>query len=272
MPKNLLVPAAPFVAGAILDPAVALNAAIATLSFASAAAGTYLLNDVIDAPVDCAHPTKCTRPIAAGELSTRLALTASVVLLGFAVLTALPVSVELAGVLAAYVVIQIGYCTWLRRQPVLDICCVASGFVLRVVAGGVATAVVPSVWLLTATAFGSLFVVSGRRYAELRVNQLTGLAWRPTLDCYSTSYLRFVWSCAATMLILGYLMWSFSTVRYEPFWGAVALVTFIVAVLRYALDVDAGGAGAPEEIALRDRLLQILGLVWFVAATMAIYT
>jgi decaprenyl-phosphate phosphoribosyltransferase len=271
MPKNLLVPAAPFVAGVILDPLVALHAVVAMLSFALAAAGTYLLNDVIDAPVDSAHPRKCRRPIAAGELSPQLALTASVVLLGLAVLTALPVSVELGGVLAAYVVIQVSYCTWLRRQPVLDICCVASGFVLRVVAGAVATSVVPSVWFLTATAFGSLFVVSGRRHAELRVNEQTGMAWRPTLDRYSMSYLRFVWSCAATMLILGYLMWSFSTLRSAPFWGAVALIPFVMAVLRYALDVDAGRAGAPEEIALRDRLLQTLGAVWFVAATIAIY-
>jgi decaprenyl-phosphate phosphoribosyltransferase len=273
MVKNLLVLAAPFAAGALLHPRVLMQAAVAVVAFAAAAAGIYLFNDVIDASADRAHPTKRLRPVAAGLLSPRRAIAASAVLLIVGEFVSFLATPRLAVVVAVYIQLQVAYCLWLRRQPVLDICLVATGFVLRVVAGAVSTEVPLSPWFLFATAFGSLFMVSGRRYAEMKVHEQTGGASRASLDGYSSSYLRFVWSSSATMSILAYLSWSYQThLRTDPLYGGLAAAPFIIAVLIYALDVDRGSAGAPEEIAFSNRVLQALALLWLVAMTVAIYS
>jgi decaprenyl-phosphate phosphoribosyltransferase len=272
MVKNSLVLTPPFAAGQLLEPRVFGCAMLAAIAFSAAAAGVYLLNDVIDASADRAHPTKRLRPVAAGLLRPRRAIAASVVLLAVAVLVCFPASAGLAVVVAVYVQLQLVYCFWLRRQPVLDICVVAAGFVLRVVAGAVATGVTLSPWLLLATAFGSLFMVSGRRYAEANVPDHDGRTSRATLDRYSASYLRFVWSSSATMSILTYMLWSvYGPLRAGPVGGGLAAALFVIAVLRYALEVDSGDAGAPEDIAFSDKRLQALALLWLVTMTVAVY-
>jgi len=271
MVKNLLVLAAPFAAGALGDPVVVGRAAGAVLAFAAAAAGVYLLNDVLDAGGDRMHPTKRLRPVAAGLLTPLVAVTASVVLLLAAGIGSLLVTPGLTLVVLCYVQLQLAYCLWLRRQPVLDISLVAAGFVLRVVGGAVATDVPLSTWFLFATAFGSLFMVSGRRYAEMQIRDRTGVAGRASLDGYSSSYLRFVWSSSATMAILAYLSWSYQASRAGSPLVGLAAAAFILAVLIYALDVDRGSAGAPEEVALRSRVLQLLAAAWLTAMTLGIY-
>ncbi len=272
MVKNVLVLAAPFAAGALLDPGVLGPAAVAVLAFAAASAGVYLLNDVLDVEADRRHPTKRHRPVAAGTLSAPVALGASAALLLAGLLGALLATPLLALVLGVYAQLQLAYCLWLRRQPVLDICVVAAGFVLRVVAGAAATGVPLSPWFLSATAFGSLFMVSGRRYAEMKIRDRTGGATRASLDGYSSSYLRFVWSSSATMAILAYLSWAYQTsLRTESPYAGLAAAPFVLAVLVYALDVDRGTAGAPEDIAFGNRALQILAVIWLVAMAVTAY-
>lgn len=270
--KNVVVFAAPFTAGEILHPQVLWKAFLAAIAFSFAAAGIYLLNDVIDAGADRAHPTKRHRPVAAGLLSPQRAIAASVLLLLAGEVVAVAASPELAWVIGGYVQLQIVYCLWLRSQPVLDLCLVSTGFVLRVAAGAAATGVALSFWLLFATAFGSLFMVSGRRYAEKNLHQDGGGQTRRTLERYSASYIRFVWTGSAIMSILAYLSWtSQSLLQARPWFGGGAAALFIIAMLRYALDVDRGGAGTPEDIAFGDRALQALALAWLVCMSLAVY-
>jgi decaprenyl-phosphate phosphoribosyltransferase len=271
--KNVLVLAAPFAAGDLFMPGIAVDLLIAFVAFSLAASGIYLVNDANDVAADRAHPTKRNRPIAAGIVPVPLALVIAVVLLAGSLALSSLASIDLLIVLGVYVVVQLSYCFWLKHQPVLDICIVASGFLLRAVAGGAATGIPLSQWFLLSAGFGSLFMVAGKRYAEMMLAERTGAKIRKSLESYSASYLRFVWGLSATVLITTYCLWAFEirAEQHNTVWSAVSIVPFVVAVLRYSVDVDGGNGGEPEEIALGDRVLQVLALLWIGMLTAAVY-
>jgi decaprenyl-phosphate phosphoribosyltransferase len=173
------------------------------------------------------------------------------------------VTPNLAAVMAVYITIQLAYCFGLKHQPVIDICIVSSGFLIRAIAGGVAAGVPLSQWFLLMMAFGSLFMAAGKRYAELQLAERTGAKIRKSLESYTSSYLRFVWTLSATALVLCYGLWAFERdATGGTSWFVISMIPFTVAILRYAVDVDGGIAGEPEEIALKDRALQLLALAW----------
>lgn len=270
--KNVLVLAAPLAAGMIGERDVLLAAAVAFVAFSLAASGVYLVNDTRDVESDRAHPTKRYRPIAAGVVSPATAIATAVVLLLAALAIAPLASAELLIVVAVYEVVQLAYCLGLKNQPVIDICIVASGFLIRAIAGGAAAELPLSQWFLLAAAFGSLFMVAGKRYAEIRLAERTGAKIRKSLESYSASYLRFVWALSATVLIMTYGLWAFEIrERSGSVWSVISMVPFVVAVLRYAVDVDEGNAGEPEEIALGDRVLQVLAVAWTASLLLAVY-
>ena len=259
--KNILVFAAPFVGGDLLTPGIVPDLLVAFVAFSLAASGIYLVNDAKDVVADRAHPTKRFRPIAAGIVAPRLAIAVAVVLLAASVAVSLLASVQLA------------YCFWLKHQAVLDICIVASGFLLRAIAGGAATGILLSQWFLLVAGFGSLFMVAGKRYAEMMLAEKTGAKIRKSLENYTASYLRFVWALSATVLITTYCLWAFDIgeEQHNHTWSVISIVPFVIAVLRYAVDVDSGNGGEPEEIALGDRVLQVLALLWIGSLTLAVY-
>ena len=272
--KNVLVLAAPFAKGDLLGNGNGWHLAIAFVAFSLAASGVYLVNDARDADADRAHPTKRTRPIAAGIVPVPLALGLGAVFLLGALGLSLLATPQLAIVVAVYVAVQLGYCFGLKHQPVLDICIVASGFLLRAIAGGAATGIPLSQWFLLSAGFGSLFMVAGKRYAEMMLAERTGAKIRKSLESYSASYLRFVWALSATVLIMTYCLWAFEIreAHHNSLWSVISIVPFVVAVLRYSVDVDSGNGGEPEEIALTDRVLQVLALAWVGTLTFAVYT
>jgi decaprenyl-phosphate phosphoribosyltransferase len=145
---------------------------------------------------------------------------------------------------------------------VLDICIVSSGFLIRAIAGGVAASIPLSQWFLLVMAFGSLFMAAGKRYAELQLAERTGAKIRRSLESYTSSYLRFVWTLAATAVVICYGLWAFERDGDTGSWFAVSMIPFVVAILRYAVDIDGGEAGEPEDIALHDTVLQLLALAW----------
>jgi decaprenyl-phosphate phosphoribosyltransferase len=270
--KNVLVLAAPFTGGQILNPHALLSALIAFVAFCLAASAIYLINDAKDVDADRAHPTKRNRPIAAGIVPVPLAYGVAGVLLLGALGVAFAQNWRLAVVIAVYEAVQLGYCYGLKHQPVIDLCIVASGFLLRSIAGGVSADIPLSEWFLLATAFGSLFMVAGKRYAEITLFEETGAEIRASLRRYSASYLRFVWATSVAVLIMTYGLWAFELHgEARSSWPLISMVPFVVALLRYAVDVDGGKAGAPDEIVLRDRTLQLLGLAWALTLVFAFY-
>ncbi|MGY1804682.1 decaprenyl-phosphate phosphoribosyltransferase [Blastococcus sp. SYSU D00922] len=262
--KNVLVLAAPLAAGRIAEPDVLGPTAVAFVLFCLASSGVYLVNDSIDVAEDRRHPRKRFRPIAAGIVPRPVAVALAALLfaasLTAAVLLTRP---ALAWVMGTYVVVQLAYCTFLKNQPVIDLAAVASGFLLRGIAGGAAAGLLLSQWFLLVAAFGSLFMVAGKRYSEL---VLVGdeAATRKTLQEYSRSYLRFVWSLSAGVAVTAYSLWAFEMVERQPGvpWATISVAPFVLGILRYAVDVDKGTAGAPEEIVLHDRVLLALGVIW----------
>ncbi|HET6289691.1 MAG TPA: decaprenyl-phosphate phosphoribosyltransferase, partial [Amycolatopsis sp.] len=271
--KNVLVFAAPFTAAKFGNGDVLLDAAIAFVAFSLVASSVYLINDAIDVEADKAHPTKRNRPIAAGIVPVPVAFVAAGVFFAAGLGISFLASWQLAVVLAVYEAVQLGYCFGLKHQPVVDLAIVGSGFLMRSIAGGVAAGIALSQWFLLVTAFGSLFMVAGKRYAEIMLFERTGAKIRSSLKKYSASYLRFVWATSAAILIMSYCLWAFEIrqVERDSVWAIVSMVPFVVAVLRYAVDVDGGNAGEPEEIALKDRVLQVLGASWMVTLFLSFY-
>ncbi|EME60057.1 decaprenyl-phosphate phosphoribosyltransferase [Amycolatopsis decaplanina] len=273
--KNVLVFAAPFFAFSKSTDRTGLliAALIAFAAFSLVASSVYLINDAIDVEADKAHPTKRNRPIAAGIVPVPVAYVSAVVFFALGLGISFFASWQLAVVLAVYEAVQLGYCFGLKHQPVVDLAIVGSGFLMRSIAGGVAAGIALSQWFLLVTAFGSLFMVAGKRYAEIMLFERTGAKIRSSLKKYSASYLRFVWATSAAILIMSYCLWAFEIrqVEHDSVWAVVSMVPFVVAVLRYAVDVDGGNAGEPEEIALKDRVLQVLGASWVVTLFLSFY-
>ncbi|GAA1471780.1 decaprenyl-phosphate phosphoribosyltransferase [Corynebacterium felinum] len=278
--KNVLVLAAPLAAGAdeLFDARTLIDIAIAFAVFCLAASSIYLINDAKDVEADRAHPTKRFRPIAAGVLPVSLAYIMAVVL----IVASIGISYffassghGLAIVMAVYIALQLGYCFGWKHQPVIDIALVSSGFMLRAMAGGVAAGIGLSQWFLLVAAFGSLFMASGKRYAEILLAQSSGAKIRKSLEGYTPTYLRFVWTLAATAVVMSYALWGFEMARVAAgaagVWYQISMVPFTVAILRYAADVDRGEGGAPDELALTDRTLQVLALAWVACVVVAVY-
>jgi decaprenyl-phosphate phosphoribosyltransferase len=264
--KNVLVAAAPLAAlgaDAHYDYAgVLAKVSVAFGVFCLAASSVYLINDARDVQADRAHPTKRFRPIAAGVVPEWLAYTLATALGAGSLVVSWWLTPNLALVMAVYLGIQLAYCFGLKHQAVLDICIVSSAYLIRAIAGGAATDIRLSQWFLLIAAFASLFVVAGKRYAELQLAERTGAKIRKSLESYTSTYLRFVWTMSATAVLVCYGLWAFERDRGSGSWFAVSMAPFTIAILRYAVDVDGGLAGEPEEIALRDRVLQLLALAW----------
>jgi decaprenyl-phosphate phosphoribosyltransferase len=271
--KNLLVLAAPLAAGRLFEPAVIKTAALAFVAFCLVSATVYLVNDVRDVEEDKQHPTKRFRPIASGELkpSTAVLVAAITGVCGLAL--GFFVSVPLGITLLVYVGLQLLYSAYLKHLPVVDLAVVASAYLLRAIAGGLATGIPLSQWFLLVAAFGSFFMVSGKRYSEMK-SLGSDAGTRRSLTRYSESYLRFAWMLAAVMVLISYSLWAFENRGDSPLgvpWTAISIAPFTLALLQYALEVDAGTAGEPEEVVLNDRVLQGLGLVWLAVISIAVF-
>jgi len=274
-PKNALVYAsALFSFGS--DPQIWLNSTVALVSFCLISSTIYLVNDVIDVEADRAHPTKCRRPIASGVLPVPFALAAAAVLFCASLAVAASVSQALAGVILAYALIQLAYCLQLKRQPLLDIFCIASGFLLRALAGLVATGLGASPWFLLTIGLLALFLAVEKRKAELRISKERGVVTRQVLMRYSLPLLQRLESLVASSAFMAYALWSAGpTLKGAPTsWMLLSVPFVLVGIFRYQLLSDPEEserrAGAnpdqttekPEEILLGDRGIHLTLLGW----------
>ncbi|MFX4272406.1 decaprenyl-phosphate phosphoribosyltransferase [Propionibacteriaceae bacterium Y1685] len=271
--KNVLVLTAPLASGQLFQLDVLWRVACAFVAFCLVSATVYLINDARDVEEDRLHPKKRFRPIAAGELKVPAALTLAAItgVLGFAL--GYLVSIPLGVVLTVYLAVQIIYSVFLKHLPVIDLAIVASGFLLRAMAGGLAADIALSQWFLLVAAFGSLFMVAGKRYSEM-VALGAEAGTRRSLERYSSSYLRFAWTIAGAMVLMAYSLWAFENGHKGPWdvpWTTISIAPFTLALFQYALEVDRGEAGEPEDVVLSDRVLQCLGLIWLVLVAVAVF-
>jgi decaprenyl-phosphate phosphoribosyltransferase len=271
--KNVLVLAAPGAAGVLTEPDQLARTAAAFACFCLAASGTYFWNDLCDREADRRHPRKRNRPIAAGQISPAQATVAAVVLVGIAVVAGAAVEPLLGVLVAGYAALTLAYSSWLKAIAVVDLAAVAGGFILRTVAGGAAADVPISHWFLIVASFGSLFMVAGKRHAEHVRLGADRAAHRATLDVYSLSFLSYVRSMSSAVAIAAYCLWAFersAEVGNELFFE-LSIIPFVIAVLVYALRLEAGEGGEPEELVLQDPVLRVFGLAWAVLFAIGVY-
>jgi decaprenyl-phosphate phosphoribosyltransferase len=259
--KNLLVLAVPAAAGVLTEPHVLLDTALALVAFCLAAAGTYMLNDVADVEADRRHASKRLRPVATGELSTNTALACGIAAALLACGVAALVNIKLLSLVVAYVGLTTLYSVRLKHVPIFDIAAVASGFFLRAVAGGVAAELFISKWFLILSAGGSLFLVTGKRYAEMRGGAEEARQRRPVLAAYSEDYLRAMLSTTAGVVVTAYCIWCFEGREGQPAstWTTASAVPFVLGIMRYGLLVDSGHGEEPEVVLFGDKTLLGLG-------------
>ena len=270
--KNLLVFSAPLASGQLFRWEVLRPTLLALVAFALVSSAVYLLNDARDVDEDRQHPRKRHRPIAAGALSIPAAMVLCAATFAAGVALGFVTTPALGAVLVTYAVIQVGYTTVLKHQPIIDLAIVAFGFLLRAMAGGVASDIPLSQWFLLVASFGSLFMVAGKRYSEI-VQLGAAAGTRASLASYTPAYLRFVWIFSAVLVVAFYSLWAFDQ-RHLSVWGVpwtwVSIAPFTLAILSYAREVDAGQAGEPES-AVHDKVLLTLGALWLVTTGLAVF-
>lgn len=268
--KNVLVFAAPLAAGSLFLATVIVPTLGAFVAFCLISSSTYLINDIKDVESDRNHPTKRNRPIAAGDLNANIAAVFAVILALAALTLAWWIRPDLAGVVAIYFVFTLSYSLFLKHEPVIELALLAMGFLLRAIAGGVASNLPISQWFLIVAGFGSLFMAAGKRFSELdRDLNRSGAgetAKRASLEGYSLGYLRFVWGIAAAVTIVAYCLWAFEVGQAPSTlpWAQWSVLPFVLAILRYGVAIDRGQAEAPEDAVLHDKALLTIGAIWLV--------
>ena len=271
--KNVLVVAAPAAAGVLGEGSAIFDTFIAFVAFCLAASGTYFLNDSFDVEADRLHAKKRFRPIAAGEVPVPTARVIGVLLIACGIAIGFVTGWKLPVVIATYIAFTTTYSIWLKHVAVVDLGMVAAGFVLRLIAGATAVDVPISVWFFIVGSFGSLFMVAGKRHAEHLDLGSERAGHRATLSEYSLEYLGYVRSVASGVTMVGYCLWAFekSTGKAGVPWYELSIVPMVLAVLRYALLVERGEGGAPEDLVLRDRPLQVMGVLWVILVGIGLY-
>ncbi|NNN10989.1 MAG: decaprenyl-phosphate phosphoribosyltransferase [Acidimicrobiaceae bacterium] len=273
--KNLIVLAAPLAAAKLTDPKVLVPSLVAVLSFILASSGIYLLNDLKDVEADRMHPKKRHRAIASGDLPKGVAYPSAVVLLALSLaVSTIPGWYQLVVVMACYIALNIAYVYWTKTEPMLDMMSVASGFLLRAIAGGAASHIPLSNWFLIVASFGSLLMVTGKRSSEIRLLGTDAGQHRSALTSYSANYLYFIAAVAAGITITAYCLWAFERSGLAPnkaILYEVSIVPFVLGIFRYALLIDKGEAGAPEDLVLSDNILRVIGVIWIALLALSVY-
>ncbi len=267
--KNVLVFAAPLAAGQLFEADIFWPSVGAFVAFCLISSATYLINDIKDRESDREHPIKFKRPIAAGEISIPLAISFAAVLATVSLIGSYFISPALAAVVLAYAVFTVSYSLLLKHEPVIELALLSMGFLLRAVAGGAASNLPISQWFLIVAGFGSLFMAAGKRYSELKREEIAGSQSanrRKSLDGYSLGYLRFVWGTAAAVTIMGYALWAFDVAQTPSSlpWVQWSVLPFVLAILRYGVVIDRGDAEAPEDAVIADKALLLLGAAWLI--------
>lgn len=266
--KNLFLFAALVFTGQLFQPTALLKVLFAFLLFTLTAGSIYLLNDLLDVEADRQHPKKCKRPIASGELPVPLAWSAMVLIalgsIGMGL--ALTPNHRFGYALLAYFLLQIAYCVYLKHQVLLDVFTIAAGFVLRVVAGALVIDAHISHWLMLCSLQLALFLGFGKRRQELVLMGEKAGQSRAILGEYSLKFLDQMINLVCAMTLVCYSVYSVESqtaVKHPHLYFTVPPV--IYGVCRYLyLVYQKGEGGAPDEVLLKDRNLQIDIVVWFV--------
>ena len=242
--------------------------------FCLASSAVYLINDIADVEADRKHPEKKHRPIASGKLPLNTAWLAAILLVAVALPLGYFLSPALAIILAVYLAINILYSRWLKHIPILDVFIVSSGFVLRV-AAGVALITVErfSPWLYMITTLFSLYIGFGKRRAEMSLLETGAGSHRKVLDGYTLPLLDQLITIVSGTTIVTYSLYTFTAPNLPENHSMMLTIPFVVyGIFRYLQLIQTGhAAGAPDEVALKDRPLQVTVVLWVISVIAIFY-
>ena len=269
--KNAFVFLPLFFGRHMLDIDFVIPSVVAFAAFCLSASGIYCLNDVIDADKDRQHPRKCHRPVASGAVSKSAGLVLAL-LLEFAAFALAGLTLvasqamDLSVVLGFYLALNILYCIRLKHVAIIDIFIVATGFVLRIFAGGTATGIVLSHWIVLVTFLLALLLKLAKTRDDVVIYQETGVMLRQSVARYNLSFVNQTIGILASVLIVCYIMYTVSDEVVERVGSPYLYVTsvFVLAgVIRYLqLTMVDGRSGSPTRVLLHDHFIHLCILGW----------
>ena len=277
--KNFFVFIPMFFAGELFDMHSLWMCAVTFMAFCFVASSIYCYNDIIDADADRRHPVKCHRPVASGAVSVRMAYTLMTLMVALAAGTALMLPPEvMPNVLAVvlfYYLLNLSYCSKLKQYAIVDVCIVAFGFVLRILAGGFATEVTPSNWLVIMTFLLTLFMSFAKRRDDvLRMNE-TGEAPRKNTVRYNLTFINQAITITASVTLVCYIMYTVSpevTERFDTPYLYLTFVLVLLGLLRYIqIAVVDKKSGDPTKVILNDHFSQMIVVAWLLSFLLMIY-
>jgi decaprenyl-phosphate phosphoribosyltransferase len=263
-PKNLLVLAAPVAGATVGRPYGPAYAVVALVAFIAASSTVYLVNDVVDAERDRQHPVKRHRPIASGDLPAAHALAVAIVRMAAAISSGFWIDAPgLTVTIVIYLAISFSYSLALKHVPVVELICVASGFVLRALGGAAATHVPPSGWFLTVCSLGALMVAVSKRRGELATLGDGAASHRPVVRFYRSRPLGVVSRLLSAAMVVSYALWAVTSSGGDrQVWHLASIVPLAVALARFDwLSGHADGKGV-EDLIIRDRIMAVAELAW----------
>ncbi len=278
--KNLFVFIPLFFSGKIFETTQLFETIFSFIIFSFTASSIYIINDYSDIESDRAHPEKCRRPLASGEISVGRA---KFVLVGLVISTiGLIISLsdvfgynvlKFGAVISSYFVMNLAYTFRLKHIAIVDISIIAVGFVLRVLAGGYATGIVVSQWAIILTFVLALVLAVGKRRGELVNTQLSGNT-RKALDGYNIQFADIVLSISVTLAIVSYIMFVISPETQKEFTNKVfyTFIFVIFAFLRYLQQTLVyNRTESPTKMIYKDRYIQVVLALWGFAFLILIY-
>lgn len=250
------------------------NVLLAFVLLCFMSSSVYIMNDLVDIESDRQHPTKRNRPLPAGTLSPRIALVACVIMSIGSLVAGFYLSFNFGLILLAYLLIQIAYTFYLKHVVLIDVLTVSSGFILRVAAGVTVIAVQRfSPWLYVCTGLGALFLALGKRRHELVLLGQGAGSHRAILKEYDLEFVDRLLTLVSTSAVVAYSMYTFLSEglpeNHAMMW-TIPIIVYMVFRLLYVMMVKEDG-GAPEELLLKDRPLQIALLIWCITVVIALY-
>jgi len=267
--KNLLVLAPPFFGGALFtDGSMFLKMFLAFVGFSLASSTAYIINDITDIEYDRLHPQKRQRPLSSGRINIFTAVVLGFITLALSLAASYKIGLDFLMITVAYLALSLAYSFYLQRIEIIDVFCIAAGFVLRIEAGGIASGIEVSNWLLLTTFLLSLLLAFGKRRHELALHHDPGNPFREVLLRYNTNFLDTTLSIFATTAIVTYAIY---TVEIESRVFLLTVPFAIFGVLRYMYLVQTDTRGDPTESLFKDRPLLFSVIIWFLITTAVIY-
>lgn len=278
--KNVFVLIPMFFGGSLLDPEDIRASVLTFFAYSFIASSVYCFNDINDVEADRRHPVKCKRPLASGaiKMGTAWALMALMLVIAAAFVVMLGDQehiLKVGGILLFYYIMNICYCAKLKQYAIVDVCIVAFGFVLRVLAGGFATDITPSKWLVLMTFLLTLFLSFAKRRDDvLRMNE-TGEPPRKNTIRYNLTFINQAITVTSSVTLVCYIMYTVSpevVARFDSDMLYLTSVFVLLGLLRYMqITVVDKKSGDPTKMVLHDRFTQLVVLVWALTFLVLIY-